>query len=120
MARVLVIDDEEMVRQTFRLTLELAGHEVVEAANGEEGVQLYQEAPADVVVTDIKMEPKNGLEVIKELKAGFSDAKIIAITGFDPSALDTALDLGADRVFTKPLKMNELVEAIDAIMEGDS
>ena len=97
MARVLVIDDEEMVRQTFRLTLELAGHEVVEASNGEEGVQLYQEAPADVVVT-----------------------KIIAITGFDPSALDTALDLGADRVFTKPLKMNELVEAIDAMTGSGS
>jgi DNA-binding NtrC family response regulator len=120
MARILVIDDEEMVRQTYRMTLELSGHEVVEAASGDEGIEKYRQDPADLVVTDIKMEPKGGLAVIRELKADHPDVKVIAITGYDPSALDEAMDQGAVRVFTKPLKMSELTDAIAELLGGDA
>ena len=120
MARILVIDDEEMVRQTYRLTLELSGYEVTEATNGVDGVDKYRDDPADLVITDIKMEPKNGLEVIRELRADLPEVRIIAITGFDPPALDTAMDLGAGRVFTKPLKMDELLTAIEELLKDGS
>lgn len=117
MARVLVIDDEKMVRQTLRLALELAGVEVVEAPDGDEGVQVFREAPADLVVADIKMPGKDGLEVIREMKASFSDVKIIAITGYEPESLDEAEDLGAVHTFRKPLRMKEFVETVQALLE---
>lgn len=119
MARILVIDDEEMVRQTYRLTLELSGYEVVEARDGDEGIRKYREDPTDLVVTDIKMEPTDGLDVIRELKAGDPGVKVIAVTGHDPSALDAAMDLGAGRVFTKPLKMDAFLEAINQLLLGE-
>ena len=120
MARILIIDDEEMVRQTYRMTLELSGYEVTEASDGDEGIKKFREDPADLVVTDIKMEPKGGLDVIRELRADYPEIKVIAITGYDPTTLDTAMDLGASRVFTKPLKMAELLGTIEQLLAPPS
>ena len=120
MARILIIDDEEMVRQTYRMTLELSGYEVTEASDGDEGIKKFREDPADLVVTDIKMEPKGGLDVIRELRADYPEIKVIAITGYDPTTLDTAMDLGASRVFTKPLKMAELLGTIEQLLAGEN
>ena len=120
MARILVIDDEEMVRGMFRLALELGGHEVVEAADGEEGVRLYREAPTDLVITDIKMPRTGGLEVIQDLRDDFPDVKIIAITGYEPENLNVARQLGALHTFEKPLNMGEFMQIVKEVLEGDS
>jgi YesN/AraC family two-component response regulator len=73
MANILVSDDEEMVHEVLRMALQLAGHEVMQAANGEEGVHSYRQTPVDLVITDLRMSPKDGLEVIRELKRDFSE-----------------------------------------------
>lgn len=112
MACVLIIDDEEMVRQTLRLSLELSGFDVLEAEDGDEGVRIYEESQPDLVVADIKLPGKDGLEVIRELNEKFSEVKVIAITGFEPDALETATGLGAVKTFTKPLHIKEFVEAV--------
>ncbi len=116
MARILVIDDEEMVRETLRLTLELDGYEVVEAADGEEGVRLYREAPTDLVITDIKMPQKGGLEVIQGLKEDFPDVKVIAITGYEQENLTLAEELGAVHTFVKPLIIAEFLEVVKEVL----
>ena len=116
MARILFIDDEEMVRQMFVLALELEGHDVVEASDGEEGVRLFREAPTDLVITDIKMPQKDGLEVIRGLRSDYPDVKIIAITGYEPEALTMAEELGAVHTFTKPLSMEEFVKTVDRLL----
>ena len=81
MARILVIDDEELARFTLREILEAAGHEVVEAANGNEGTAFQRANPCDIVITDMIMPEKEGLETIVELKGEYPDLKIIAISG---------------------------------------
>ena len=114
MATILIIDDEEGIRALLRFTLEAAGHEVVEAANGREGLALYCRRPTDLVITDIAMPELNGLDMMLELTRQFLHAKVIAITGGggETNVLDVAKLLGARRTFQKPLSMPQLLEAV--------
>jgi DNA-binding NtrC family response regulator len=80
-ARILVIDDDEQILRTLHQVLEMEGHEVLDAPNGKEGMRIFEEHGADLVVTDIVMPEKEGIETIKELHEGNPDLKIIAISG---------------------------------------
>ena len=114
MATILIIDDEEGIRALLRFTLEAAGHEVVEAANGREGLALYRYRPADLVITDIAMPEMNGLDMILELTRYFLDAKVIAISGVGgkKNGLGVAKLLGARRTIQKPFSMVQLLDAV--------
>jgi two-component system response regulator (stage 0 sporulation protein F) len=114
MATILIIDDEEMMRVLLRSTLKGAGYEVVEAANGRQGLELYRRRPTDLVITDILMPEMNGLDMILELTRYFLDAKVIAISGEggEKNVLDVAKLLGARRTFQKPFSMLELLDAV--------
>lgn len=121
--RVLVIDDEELVRDTLRRALESAGIEVVVAADGREGLKAYLANPTDVVVTDILMPEKEGIETIIELKREHPDVKIVAISGGDRAGntdfLEMAGLLGADRIMQKPFRPKELLATIEELFTGD-
>ena len=116
MARILIIDDDVQVLDMLGQTFEQEGYEVIIAANGKEGIRLYREDPADLIITDLIMPEKEGIETIRELKRDFPDVKIIAISGggrLDPEGyLHTAKMLGANRTFTKPVKREELLKAV--------
>ncbi len=116
MARVLVIDDEPLARFTMREILETAGHDVVEAKNGKQGISFQRAVPFDIVVTDIIMPEKEGVETIIELKRDFPDLPIIAISGGGRTRnldfLKIAEQYGADRILAKPFSEEELVGAI--------
>jgi DNA-binding NtrC family response regulator len=120
MARILVIDDDEQIRDLLLLTLERAGHEVVAAANGEEGTRLYRSQKQDLVITDILMPEKEGIMTIFELRHDFPDVKIIAISGggqFGPSShyLEMAKHIGALLTIAKPFDSKELLEAVNKL-----
>jgi len=117
MARVLVIDDEDFIRDMLRKMLETDGHEVIEAPNGKIGATLYRENPADLVVTDILMPEADGAVTIRQLKRDYPDVKIIAISGGGSIAdADTCLSVasrfGALRVFAKPFSKQDLLTAV--------
>lgn len=120
MARILVIDDDSQVRTMLRLTLEYAGHEIVDAPNGQVGIDLYRDNPTDLIITDLIMPEKEGVETIQALKKEFPDARIIAISGggrLGPEEyLPLAQKFGAQRVFRKPINRDDLLEAIQEIM----
>ena len=118
MATILVIDDEDIVRELIARMLRYAGHEVQGAADGIHGMTLYRQEPADLVITDIQMPGKSGLEVIRELRAEFPDAKIIAVTGQNPRRLEDALELGANHTFTKPFAMEEFLRIVESLVGG--
>jgi len=107
MARILVVDDEEQVRLLLRIFLEKKGHEVIEAVDGEEGINLYRQTPTDLIITDLIMPKKDGLNMIMELKKEFPKVKIIAISGggaIEPKRyLALAQGLGAGRILYKPI-----------------
>lgn len=110
-ACILVIDDEEELRIALRGILEHAGYQVVDAPDGMEGISRYRQQPADVVIVDIVMPEKDGLEVIRELKRDFPDAKIIAMSA-NPTYLSLAIDLGALCAITKPFGLQKLVNMV--------
>ena len=79
MARILLIDDDPLARNILRQILELDGHMVVDAANGAVAMQRWSEQPADLIVTDILMPEKDGLEVIRGLRRQCPQLKVIAV-----------------------------------------
>ena len=116
MARILLIDDDTRVLETYFLMLERAGYEVVKATSGKEGTRLFRNNPTDLVITDIIMPEKEGLETIMELRRDFPNVKIIAISGgafLEPDDyLEMAKQFGAMRTLTKPIDQEELLEAV--------
>jgi len=122
MARILVIDDDDTVRLSVRLALEDADHLVEDAADGEKGVAMFRENPADLVVTDIFMPEKEGLETIDEIKRLRPDTKIIAISGggrMDPEDyLSIAKSVGADHSLLKPFDIVKLAEVVETLLNG--
>jgi CheY-like chemotaxis protein len=122
MARILLIEDEELVRVSLRRVLEVQGHEVFEAADGEEGITEFRTMvrkfkASDVVITDILMPEKDGYETITEIREIMPAAKIIAISGggnVNPQVLlDISAVLGADRVLSKPFSTEEFLDAVN-------
>ena len=117
MARILVVDDEEIIRFTLRQILEKAGHEVLEAANGRDALDSYEEHRVDLVITDIIMPEKEGIETIVELRQRQPDLRIIAVSGGGRTRtldyLEIAERLGADGALAKPLNRQAVIDAVD-------
>ncbi len=116
MARILVVDDDDSIREMLRAMLERDGHEVVDASNGVEAIALYRLTQVDVVITNILMPEKEGLETIRELREEFPDVKIIAMSGGGQlgtvSYLEVARAFGAIDTLPKPIERTRLREAI--------
>lgn len=123
MSVILVIDDEEQIRAFLRRVLEREGHHVLEAPNGEVGLRLCEENELDLIITDIIMPDKEGIETIMELRQNQPDMKIIAISGGgtampSDACLRLAERLGAARTFPKPLDLQGLLGAIRELLSG--
>ena len=123
MADIIIIDDEPALRVTMRKILERAGHEIREAGDGDEGLRLFRERPADLVVTDIFMPGKEGMETIQDLRAENLDVKILAVSGgatVDPTGpLGDAELFGADGSLPKPFSVTDLQEKVAELLDDD-
>lgn len=122
MALILIIDDDATVRATVRKILERAGHEVRDAGDGDRGLTIFREEDVDLVITDIIMPEKEGIETIQELRETDPDLPILAISGggrADPSEpLTDARLLGADETLAKPFDVDELRKTVERLLEG--
>jgi DNA-binding NtrC family response regulator len=120
MARILIIDDDEQMRLMLEQMLARAGHQVEPASNGQEGLALYRNSPTDLIITDLIMPEKEGIETIIEIRREFPLAKIIAISGGGRvGAMDflpLARRLGAARTLAKPFEREQLVEAVTEVL----
>jgi DNA-binding response OmpR family regulator len=120
MKRILLIDDEEGLRAMLRLSLEKMGYAVMEARDGAEAVALFKAGPFDLVLTDLMMPEKEGLETIRELRKGHPDLKIIAMSGGGrvgaSDNLKMAKIFGATTVFSKPFSFQDLQKAVSALL----
>lgn len=119
MTRILLVDDDELLRRMLRLTLIKMGHVVIEAVNGNEALRLCQTEPPDIVLTDLIMPEKEGIETIRELRRLHPDVKIIAMSGGGRGSakdyLVIAKRLGAAHTLNKPFTNEELAGAIAAV-----
>ena len=114
--KILIIDDDDRIRDLFRLWLEKAGFEVYEAENGKKGMEVQQKTPVDLIICDLIMPVQEGIETITRFSNDYPEIGIIAISGggkIGPdSYLAVAEHLGAWRVFTKPVDMPLLIKTI--------
>lgn len=122
MARILLIDDEELVLSTLQTALTKAGHEVVTARNGSEGLAAFRRQPVDLVITDIIMPEKEGIETIIEMRRQTASLPIIAISGGGQAHksmfLQAAGTLGATRTLAKPFSPSQLVNLVSECLGG--
>ena len=120
MIRILIIDDEPQIRKMLKQMVERAGYEAIVAENGKEGLKRNHENPADLVITDIFMPDKEGIETIMELRNDYPDIKIIAISGGgckgQMNYLKVAKSLGATRTLNKPIQRAKLLETIREVL----
>ncbi len=118
--RILLVEDDEQLRGMLRQMLEGAGHDVEEAPDGKIGAKLFREKPADLIITDMIMPEKEGLEMIMELWSDFPDVKIIAMSGggmrTPEEYLKIARHMGALYTFEKPFNKQELLAAVQDVL----
>jgi len=119
MASILVVDDEKLVRDLLRRLLELAGHQVCEAADGEEALVRLEAQPFDLMILDLFMPGQDGLETLMALRRQNKHLAVIAISGGGSSQCDllrVAEKFGAARVLSKPFGRDELLQTVRALL----
>lgn len=119
MAQILVIEDDADIRELITRMLEDSGHKIFHAQNGNEGLQNFQAEKIDLVITDIMMPEKDGVETIRELKSLDQNVKVIAITGYRGrfNRLPAAEFLGAQETLIKPFTKADLLSAVEKLLK---
>jgi CheY-like chemotaxis protein len=114
--QILVIDDDAAVRVTVQSVLSRFGYKVISAADGEEGIRLFRSIRPDLVITDIIMPVREGIETILAIRHEQPEAKIIAMSGGgrigNADLLSMARQLGADQVIAKPFDIDGLTAIV--------
>src|ERR1700687_5518075 len=118
MATILLVDDDDQLRTMLSDALTRAGYQVQEASDGQQAINLYSSHPTDLVITDLVMPGKEGLEMIVEFKRLYPKGKIIAISGAGSVGgyLKMAKAFGAQRVLAKPFSEEEILEAVSEVL----
>lgn len=115
MSRILVVDDNAHIRLILRMALEGDAHEVIEAENGQEGLQYSQAQHIDLLVTDMDMPIMDGLEMISKLPQTLPLSRIIAISG-GGHYLAMAKAVGVPHLFSKPFCVNLLLDTVQQVV----
>ena len=106
---ILIVDDEEMMRNLLDKILSREGYKIETAVDGVHALEVLNEKKIDLIISDMKMPRMNGFELLKHVKADFSDIGIIIMTAYgDTYTVKDALLLGADEYITKPFKSYEI------------
>lgn len=119
MARILIVEDEPDVLLLLENRVKGAGHDVVSATNGEEGLTLVATEKPDLVVLDWMMPRRDGIEVCEEIRASDPDhrTKVLMLTArSQQSDVDRAMEAGADDYIVKPFSSRDLIERINALL----
>ena len=118
--QILLIDDDELLREALESILKTVGYSVIHASDGELGLRAFEESRPALVVTDILMPNVEGIQTIRELRRIDGSAKIIAISGGDRGGdvqyLEMASKLGADRILAKPFRRQALLDLIEELL----
>lgn len=120
MATILIVDDDASIRAVIVHALKSAGHQVFTAGDGKEGLWHSRAVRPDLIITDLFMPIQEGLELIKELRAGFPQIGILAISGTSVASramLAVALELGATTTLEKPFDKETLLALVDKTLQ---
>jgi DNA-binding response OmpR family regulator len=120
--RILLIDDDDLLRETISGLLEASGYDVDSAEDGAEGLRMFEAREYGLIITDIMMPDRDGIEIIRAIHDEGDPPKIVAISGggiFDSlSYLQMAKEFGADIVLEKPFRAQQLLDAVGGLLDG--
>lgn len=123
MARILIIEDEALVRDTLRQFLAGGGHVVLEAENGERGLEAFRASGPELVISDVHMPAKEGISTLIEIREINPRTKIIMISGGGRSGstdyLDLARQLGANETLRKPFRKAAILDAVERVLNSE-
>jgi CheY-like chemotaxis protein len=119
---ILLIEDDDSVRALLRTTLTSAGYTVLEANSGRRGIRSFRKAPSDLVITDLYMPDRDGLEVIEALRRSHPQVKVLAISGASGTMdyLPLAQSLGAVAVLQKPFAPSALLQVVAQLLKSEA
>jgi len=122
LARILVVDDDKDFRESLKEILEHQGYDVSTAVNGNEALSLFKQDEPDLLIIDIFMPEKDGIETMMNINRNYHDVKIIAVSAGNPYGkkdlfLDIAGEIGASYTFQKPLNIEKLLEAVGEMVD---
>jgi heterodisulfide reductase subunit A len=116
--RVLIVDDEPIVRESIRDWLKTAGYQVETAENGEDALKILENNDFGVIILDVRLPGKTGIKVLREVKAVKPDIKSIIITAYPSSELaDEARELGAIDYLIKPVAPDDLEKLVQEALQ---
>src|ERR1700694_4924848 len=122
MASILLVDDDDQLRTMLREALTRVGYQVQEASDGQRAINLYSKHRTDLVITDLAMPEKEGIQLILELRRLNSKVKIIAMSGAGQSIIEQYLKMAkvlrAHLLPPKPFLEQELLEAVSEVLQG--
>ena len=121
MAKILIVDDDPQIRKMLPRIFEGQGHDVEVAENGARGLEVMSSKSIDLVVSDVLMPVKDGLEMIRDVKRSYPDMKIIAMSGggslHKNEYLKFASVMGAQKTLSKPIVNTELIQMVDELLQ---
>ncbi|MEO6393108.1 MAG: response regulator [Pyrinomonadaceae bacterium] len=118
MKTILIIDDDPEIRSLLHDVLTADGYQVLEAADGKQGLASYAHFQTDLIITDLVMPEKEGIETIVELRQKFPAVKIIVLSGSGATDLRMAKLLGADRAMSKPFDISDLLNSVKEVLHS--
>lgn len=118
-AKILIVDDEPLIRDALAFKLGKEGYHVATAEDGEQAIQIIDREQFDIIISDIMMPYVSGFELLRILKERELDAPVLLLTSLNsPNASDKAFSMGADGYITKPFSPNELSRQIKDLLAG--
>lgn len=114
---ILVIDDQPSIQGFFQAVLESCGHIVITSSDGEEAIKRLRQEPIDLIIVDLVMPGKEGLETIALARREFPELKILVVSGFE-QYFKVARMLGADETLSKPVKVETIRQKLRELIGG--
>ena len=117
-AEILIVDDEEMILEMLDQILSAAGYDVRTALGGRKALELYEQHPVNLILTDIKMPGIDGYHLLKEVKAKNPDVRVVLMSGYSNDfSIHEAIELGADEFIVKPFRRNDILQVLASAEE---
>lgn len=117
MKKILLAEDDKLIREMVKLNLELEGYNVTLAVDGNQSLELWQKDQYDLILLDVMMPYKDGMSIIKEIRAQKDKTPILLLTSLSETESKVkGLDLGADDYLTKPFDLEELFARVRALI----
>jgi CheY-like chemotaxis protein len=115
-AKILIVDDEQFVRDLLEKVLKRRGHDVVAAGDADQALVALEQAHFDLLLTDVVMPGMDGFDLLRRVKSAYPEIKVIVLTGYArKQSISDFLLYGADDYLSKPFQVHELVAAVERV-----